>query len=322
MICSWQPEKRPSWRPGTSARRAASSSSSGCRPVSWRSCSWSPTASRRPRSPSAPMTVLEAARQWEEAKRALGPIEARLEEAAEVLKDYFSRTGRTSYRGRVGYGAGPVGRRPGSEPRRWIPLDRCRRVDVPGATRTGRGRPGRRQAPVRRGPCPRSGSRKQEPHCRRAPGKWASSPGPWETSTPPGPTSTRRSPSLGTVEPTTSSPRRCTAGDSSPGFRVITTRQRRGITNAYGSGIRPGNASFWQPLSRRLEGWPPTRAAASMLRACWALPTRSGKPSATFGLPLSRRRTTPTSPLLGRRCLPERSPLPGSKGQVCRSRRR
>lgn len=48
-------------------------------------------------------TVAEAARSWEEAKREMERLKPQLERAAEVLKTHFRKTGRTDYRGKIGY---------------------------------------------------------------------------------------------------------------------------------------------------------------------------------------------------------------------------
>jgi hypothetical protein len=49
------------------------------------------------------LTVAEAADQWEGAKRELDRLKPVLEEAAEVLKEHFERTGRASYKDRIAY---------------------------------------------------------------------------------------------------------------------------------------------------------------------------------------------------------------------------
>jgi hypothetical protein len=49
------------------------------------------------------MTVAEAAKLWEESKREAERIKPELERAAEVLKQHFRKTGRTGYRGKIGY---------------------------------------------------------------------------------------------------------------------------------------------------------------------------------------------------------------------------
>ncbi len=48
------------------------------------------------------MTVTEAAKSWLEAKRKLVPLETQRDTAAEVLKEYFRRSGKPSFKG-VGY---------------------------------------------------------------------------------------------------------------------------------------------------------------------------------------------------------------------------
>lgn len=48
------------------------------------------------------LTVAEAADQWEQAKREIDRLKPQLEEAAAVLKDHFEKTGRNSYRNRIG----------------------------------------------------------------------------------------------------------------------------------------------------------------------------------------------------------------------------
>lgn len=47
------------------------------------------------------LTVAEAADQWEEAKLGMEALKPQLEEAAEVLKAHFEKTGRTSYKDRI-----------------------------------------------------------------------------------------------------------------------------------------------------------------------------------------------------------------------------
>jgi hypothetical protein len=48
------------------------------------------------------LTVAEAAETWERLKREQDAAKPQLEEAAAVLKEHFERTGRTSYKGRIG----------------------------------------------------------------------------------------------------------------------------------------------------------------------------------------------------------------------------
>jgi hypothetical protein len=47
------------------------------------------------------LTVTEAADQWEKAKRQIELQKPLLEEAAEVLKQHFEKTGRKTYRDRI-----------------------------------------------------------------------------------------------------------------------------------------------------------------------------------------------------------------------------
>jgi hypothetical protein len=49
------------------------------------------------------VTVAEAARQWEEAKRAIAENEPLLKAAAEVLKEHFRKTERHTYKDTIGY---------------------------------------------------------------------------------------------------------------------------------------------------------------------------------------------------------------------------
>jgi hypothetical protein len=51
----------------------------------------------------ARMTVADAAEVWEGAKREAERLKPELERAAEVLKQHFRKTGRTDYRGKIGY---------------------------------------------------------------------------------------------------------------------------------------------------------------------------------------------------------------------------
>jgi hypothetical protein len=48
------------------------------------------------------MTTTEAAEQWLRAKPAAKLAQAEVDEAEKVLKEYFERTGRTTYRNKVG----------------------------------------------------------------------------------------------------------------------------------------------------------------------------------------------------------------------------
>jgi hypothetical protein len=49
-----------------------------------------------------PLTLAEAADQWEKAKRITDEQKPLLEEAATVLKAHFAKTGRDQYKGRIG----------------------------------------------------------------------------------------------------------------------------------------------------------------------------------------------------------------------------
>jgi hypothetical protein len=48
------------------------------------------------------LTVAEAAEQWEHAKREIDRLKPELEEAKAVLIDHFEKTGKNSYRNRIG----------------------------------------------------------------------------------------------------------------------------------------------------------------------------------------------------------------------------
>jgi hypothetical protein len=49
------------------------------------------------------MTVAEAAKTWVDAKRTIDEAQPRLNAAAAVLKAHFRETGRSSYKGLIGY---------------------------------------------------------------------------------------------------------------------------------------------------------------------------------------------------------------------------
>jgi hypothetical protein len=49
------------------------------------------------------VNVTEAARVWIEAKREMDRLKPQLEAAAEVLKEHFRKTGRATYRDRIGF---------------------------------------------------------------------------------------------------------------------------------------------------------------------------------------------------------------------------
>lgn len=49
------------------------------------------------------LTLAQAAEQWERAKREMDRQKALLEEAAPVLLEHFEKTGRGSYRDRIGW---------------------------------------------------------------------------------------------------------------------------------------------------------------------------------------------------------------------------
>lgn len=51
----------------------------------------------------AKLSVSRAADQWEQAKRKMLALQVELEEASGVLKDYFHRTERRDYKGRIGF---------------------------------------------------------------------------------------------------------------------------------------------------------------------------------------------------------------------------
>jgi vancomycin resistance protein YoaR len=52
------------------------------------------------------LSLAEAADQWEHAKLEMEALKPQLEEAAEVLKAHFEKTGRTSYKDRIAYVTG------------------------------------------------------------------------------------------------------------------------------------------------------------------------------------------------------------------------
>lgn len=52
------------------------------------------------------MTLAEAADQWEDTKRKIDELKPQLEQAAEVLKEHFKKTGRNTYKDRISYSEG------------------------------------------------------------------------------------------------------------------------------------------------------------------------------------------------------------------------
>jgi 3-oxoacyl-ACP reductase-like protein len=48
-----------------------------------------------------PLSLAQAADQWEKAKRTIDRQKPLLEEAAEVLKEHFEKTGKTTYKDRI-----------------------------------------------------------------------------------------------------------------------------------------------------------------------------------------------------------------------------
>jgi hypothetical protein len=53
----------------------------------------------------AKLSVAEAAKIWIAEKRELNKRKARLDAAADVLKEHFRKTGRSNYKGQIGYAA-------------------------------------------------------------------------------------------------------------------------------------------------------------------------------------------------------------------------
>jgi len=49
------------------------------------------------------MTVAEAAKVWEDGKRQLEKLKPQMDQAADVLKAHFRKSGKTDYRGRIGF---------------------------------------------------------------------------------------------------------------------------------------------------------------------------------------------------------------------------
>lgn len=56
------------------------------------------------------MTVGEAAKQWIKAKRAIRAAEPELKQAEKVLKEHFRKTGKSDYKGLIGYAKSVVPR--------------------------------------------------------------------------------------------------------------------------------------------------------------------------------------------------------------------
>jgi hypothetical protein len=52
------------------------------------------------------MSVAEAADVWETTKRKVTKLQPELAAAAEVLKEHFRKTGKSDYKGRIGYSKG------------------------------------------------------------------------------------------------------------------------------------------------------------------------------------------------------------------------
>lgn len=61
-----------------------------------------PTAAEQASISARKLTLAEAADQWEHAKREIDRLMPQLKEAASVLLEHFERTGRLTYKGRIG----------------------------------------------------------------------------------------------------------------------------------------------------------------------------------------------------------------------------